>query len=753
MTVTSTPDEIARRLQDKSVTQGWDVIHALSAHKVNELFQRQFVMNLQDKDYLPPISGVVPIIGSYAVEFTDLVLGHPALAFDPEGAPGAAMLTIPVISGIASTTVTTAGATNVVSTQWITQAHGYTITGTVPLGKVKGDVEHQTHVGLRFDDAKGFFADLGVSGAAGTTLGTYFGDVLSDPVKGLRGYSLGTLDYTPNATDLTPAGEFGIATQRDPDDPGDAGRVLLLIPTTYNPKGGDHAPLPLNNVVPAGMDTALLVSSKVLIGDIFGRLVTAAIGAGNVKTTGQPSGVWWVTTVGGSVSIPVWAQTPFGTGIATVRSGTWLYPEPVSLALGGIGFGPRNGWLTAKWVHSWPQSWGVKADSGLYPIYIDGVATMSTSIDVTYRPKVDPVTAVVSFTADTGIAVSVANVNQGDETFSDVVARGAAGAITEQINEATTAVLGGLFDFLVPQVGAFAVTNLLFPGRQATRLQDVRVPGDLVAFGTLQGPDFAVTPPVATVTTAGTLTFAVPGEKVDWSVPRGAGTIGPDGVYRPPARLARSKVVVVTATAQRRQAYAAVVVTPAQVQVTPVISVFESGDVVQKFTAALPGAADKPVWSISPDVGKVDDAGRYTPPAKVDKPIAVTLTARLGKESGSAQLVVFPTSPVAMQVTPYAPAPLGPGATQRFTAALGGKPVASEWSLIPQVGEIDKEGVYTASDTVTTPQAVLVVARDPDQPALGGTAAVLLTPDDNDTRAVMRPDPDDPPTGRTGDVS
>jgi hypothetical protein len=751
MTMAASQDDVVRRLQDKGVTQGWDVIHALSAHKVNELFERQFVQNLADGDHLPPMNGVVRIGREESVEFADLVLGHPLLSFDPVQAPQAARATIPVISGVVSSTITTGGATNVTATQWIQQAHGYTITGTVPLVKVKGDVEGHTHVGLRFEDGRDFFADLNMTDAAGTILGDHFRQLLGDPGNGLRGYSLGTLAYTPNETDLTPAGEFVIATQRDSTDAQDAGRVLLLIPTTYNPGGGSPPPLALDNVVPDTMDTALLVSGKVLIGDIVGRLVSAAIGAGNVKTTGVESGVWWVTTVGGNTLIPVRAQTPVGGVMATVQSGTYDELEPVSLSLAGIGFGPRNGWFTAKWVHTWPQSWGVTVPGPIYSVRLNGTATMAMSLDVTYRPAVDPVTAVVSFTADTHLAVNVAKVDEGDETFTDVVAKGAATAISGQITEATTRVLGGLLHFTVPQVGAFAVTNLLFPGRQTTRLQNVHVPGDLVAFGTLKAPDFSVTPSLATVTTAETLTFAVPGQNPTWSVPRGGGTIDKAGVYTPPAKVARSKVVVVTARAQDQQTYAAVVVTPAEVQITPIMSVFRAGDPDQRFIAVLPGVTEKPVWKLSPSVGTVDENGKYTPPDKLGKPIAVTLTASLGKESASAQIVVFPDWPAEVQVSPYAPAPLGPGATQRFTATYDGKPVEVAWSLIPPTGTIGKDGLYTAPDTVTTPQAVLVAAADPRQPHYS-TAVVLLTPDGDDTRAIMRPEPDGPPTGRTGDV-
>ncbi|GAA3818513.1 hypothetical protein GCM10022226_43810 [Sphaerisporangium flaviroseum] len=757
----ASPDEIVRRLQGKGVTQGWDVVYALSAHKINELFQRRFVLDLLNGDHLPPVTGTVPVIGDYAVEFGDVVLGHPLITFDPERDPQAARLTIPVISGIARTTVTSAGATTVVDAQWITAAHGYTITGTVPLGKVKGEVEHQTHIGLRFEDGKDFFAGLGTTDAAGTLLGTYFGGLLA----GYRRYSLGTLDYTPNPTGLTPAGEFEMATQRDLTDPGDAGRLLLFIPTTYNQKGGTQTTLPMANLVPAGMDATLLVSSKVMFGGIVRDLVAGVLGEDLVAARGDASDAWSTSIIGGSVSMPVAYTSEYG----AVQAGWCGKPEEVYLTLKDITLGSTSGWLTAKWSHQWTQPWSVEAGvPPLPPICDQGQVTMTISLNTVYRPAVDPVTATISFTADTGIDVTFPQPEASAFPKIDIFKEEEAREVTcRLIAEEVTARLGGLLDFTVQDIGAFAVTNLLFPGQQTSRLQVARVPGDLVAFGTLQAPDLAVAPPLSSLTTAETLRLTA-GRPVTWSVPRGGGHIDADGLYTPPTSVSRSTVVVITATAQdpivvgdavrepRRtdqRAYAAVVITPAQIQVTPIISVVEARDQAKRFTARLPGSTEKATWSISPAVGSVNDAGDYTPPARIGEPTAVTITARVGERTGSARIVVFPASPAAVQVTPYAPAPLGPGARQAFTAALGGDPVRAGWSLLPDVGAIDRDGVYTAPERVTAPQAVLVVARHPDTPVLGGTAVVLLTPDGDDAAAVMRPRSDGLPTERTDGIS
>ncbi|MEU7858340.1 hypothetical protein [Nonomuraea sp. NPDC049141] len=750
MTTGPTAADILARLRDRGVTQGWDVVYALAAHKVNDLFQRQFAMDLANGDHLPPLTGSVPVIGDYAVEFQDVVLGRPLIAFDPEKDPQAALLTIPVLAGIVRVVVADGASTSVVSTQWITEGHGYTVTGTVPLGKVRGDVESQTHVVLRIEDGKEFFADLGMTDAAGTILGTYFLGFLRDHATGYR-YALGTLDYTPNKTDLTPAGDFELATQRDQSDTADAGRVLLFVPTTYHPKGGNQTVLPLANPVPAGMDTALLVSGRVLVGQILRQALENALSPHAtgvvVSAAGDAADLWSATVTDGRVHVPC----SFDLQLGNMQSGWCGKPEPVMVTLKGISFAPAADGLAGEWKHDWPQPWSMTT-----LICQDGQATMMVKLAVAHRPSVDPVTGMISFAAAGGIAVSFSASDsnwladlfglpwkQIEQTVCDWIAR--------QIRDLFAELLVG---FEIPHVGAFAVTNLLFPGRQTSRLESAHVPGDLVVFGTLRASDLDVTPPVASVATGETLQFTAD-RPVTWSVPRGGGTIDATGRYRPPAAVTGSKVVVVTAAADRQQAYAAVVVTPADVRISPIISVLQAGAQPEAFTAALPGSADKATWSLSTAVGKLDANGSYTPPRKLDKPTPVTISARIGDRTGEARIVVFPATPAAVQVTPYAPAPLGPGGTLSFAATLSGDPFPAAWSVLPQVGTIDRNGVYTAPERVDAPQAVLVLAADPRTPAIGGTAVVLLTPDapEEDAGTVLRPAANDLPARRTDDAS
>ena len=52
------------------------------------------------------------------------------------------------------------------------------------------------------------------------------------------------------------------------------------------------------------------------------------------------------------------------------------------------------------------------------------------------------------------------------------------------------------------------------------------------------------------------------------------------------------------------------------------------------------------------------------------------------------------------------------------------------WSLLPPVGRITAGGVYIPPETVTAPQAVLVVATNTDDDSLYGCALVTLLPSD-----------------------
>lgn len=744
-----TPSQLANDLQGKAITEGWDVVHAMSAGKVNDLFQRQFVLDLALNSDLPPVNGAVPIIANYSVEFVDVVLANPLIAFNPQLQPQTAALTIPILSGLVHTIASSGTVKTVVATQWITPADGYSITGVVPLGSVQGEVETDHDVVLQIENAADFVANLGMSDAVGTTLGQYFLTFIKDNANGYD-YKLGTLSTSPNGTDLTPVNPFKIGTQVDSHDPTDVGRVLFFIPTKYNPSGGDQPVLTVANVVPAGMDTALFVSSEVVFSQILQPAIQSQLSAASPSISAQQSqgGAYSLQITGGGFDIgvvhfvPSWSTSEYWSG--TESNNIRLNQESVTVPINGISVTPAVNSIDISGSPSWGQPWVVGQPAphiGMY--YQGGTVSMTANVNSTNVGSVDAQDN-VTFSADVGVGVSFAHSTIWQQIFSDGQASDAVGG---QVQSAAQSALQSGFGFTLPQIGAFAVSSLAFPDEGVMRFSDVFIPGDLVLFGTIAASGTSVTPPLAQIDTSETATFTATAAganvPVTWSCSQG--TISSDGVYTPTSVLSRPTVVVITATPTAdptQPSYAAVIVSPAQVQVSPLILVTEAGSSTQAFAASLPGSTAAPSWSISPAVGSIDPSGGiYTPPPTVTSPTVVTVTATMGAATGTATVVVFPTQPSGLDVQPYVTTPLGPGDTQAFTATGPGGNVPVTWSLIPEVGSIDPStGLYTAPSQVASPQAALVVATDTQGSASGGTAVVLVAPAQGWTGdAIVRP--------------
>ncbi len=228
---TSPVNTILSQMQGQSFTQGWDVVCAMNADRINELFAQQYALMVSQNNNLPPFSGTVTLqSGMLAVQFINVVLGPPLISFLPNS--NDANLQINFVSG----TVNTVGANNsIVASQSISPGDGYQLTGVVPLTSVEGEVENGHDVVLDITNAAAFTAYLHFPSGAGTILGQHFLTFLQDNASTFK-YVLGTLVYDPTGTDLTPV-MFDLATQLDRTDPDDKGRLLLFIATTYNPGG------------------------------------------------------------------------------------------------------------------------------------------------------------------------------------------------------------------------------------------------------------------------------------------------------------------------------------------------------------------------------------------------------------------------------------------------------------------------------------------------------------------------------------
>ena len=329
-------------MQGRTVTEGWDVVCAIAYDKVNEWFLEQYVDRLSAGEDAV-INGSVTQAGGVAIQAVDLTLGPPLIDFSPTYPANYVGLTVNFLSGQVNVVQTNAGATNVLSTQVITPGDDYALTGLVPLASVQGEVDNGHDVVIDIVNGQSFSARLDLPEGAQTLLGQFMKSWLVDNLKGYT-YKLGTLIYGDNGTNLVPAGTFQFATQIDATDATDTGRLLLFIPTTYNPSGGSQTALGLADVVPQGCSTALIISSRALFAGILAGFYTSTFSKFGVQATASqptPSSAYSLALTAGSVNLreQSYAFEPNTAFAGTVFSGQTGWGgdthEPVVVPLSG----------------------------------------------------------------------------------------------------------------------------------------------------------------------------------------------------------------------------------------------------------------------------------------------------------------------------------------------------------------------------------------------------------------------------------
>ena len=283
----------------------------------------------------------------------------------------------------------------------------------------------------------------------------------------------------------------------------------------------------------------------------------------------------------------------------------------------------------------------------------------------------------------------------------------------------------------LPEVNAFAVSNLLFPGNNILNFQDAYVPGDVVIFGDVYTPAVVVNPGSTTLGPAQTQQFSASGEDVGWSA--SVGTVSQSGLYTAPSSVSQVDIdqVVATGTKSGDAAAALITLVPQGAQLSPAFTLMPQGAQPQQFSAALAGAPNQEVtWSMEPQLGTLSAGGLYTPPTSVQSAQTVIITATSSANPsirGTALVAVVASLPTLVTVTPPQTAsPLTGGQAQQFNAStIQGQTV--NWSLLPRVGQISKDGLYTAPETITAPQSVLLLATT-EIPQIYGTALIILAP-------------------------
>jgi hypothetical protein len=730
--------QLLQELQGQSITQGWDVVCAMSADRANSLLAQQYVANLAGEETMPAINGDYPIdqsTGLYA-RFTGVTLGPPEIAFDPVNDPQAVILSLCFQQGTFAVVQKSADGETITRFQALSPADNYVLTGVVPLSQVQGQVKNQTQVYLDIPKGANFFAHLGVTGAGAATLGTALHGWLIANVKQYT-YSLGTVNYDPKHTNLIPK-SFQITTQRDMTDAQDKGRLVLLIATTYNPNGGTQTSLPFANIIPDGYTAALYVSSKVFFQNILAPAVQQQLNNPPSGISVSSLNVQFNQPVSNqAASLGVTANVNVGNVSGSQNTTNFFYsgdPKshhegpvivPLSLTISG-----QQQSVVTSMQHNWSQGF-VREVIGRVVGFDGHSITLTTNIQGTYTPTVDPVKALIQFGGQGSASTTFQHMSGWDSFWSGD--DGVSEAMGDTISQRTQSALSSLLNFSYPDVNAFAVSALLFPGSHAINLQTAAVPGDLSVFGdtVTQGVDVS---PLQMVLTGGqTLQFnavVADGSAVAWGVDS-VGTISTSGLYTAPPSVTSVQQVVVTATSKtNNNHYASAVVTlvPGGVAVNPnYTEVVSATGATLSMTATVDGLADQGVkWSLSPTLGNIAADGTYSPP-QVTQPRAVTITATStanSRQSGSATVLLVP-GPALIGLAPCMTT-LSASQSAQFSVKPNGTAVT--WTLQPAVGTIDAHGQYQAPSAITSPQVVAVIATSTAFPSAYGAAIVQLQP-------------------------
>lgn len=140
-------------------------------------------------------------------------------------------------------------------------------------------------------------------------------------------------------------------------------------------------------------------------------------------------------------------------------------------------------------------------------------------------------------------------------------------------------------------------------------------------------------------------------------------------------------------------------------------------------------------WSVNPQVGNlgvgnnltgtsITTTNNYAAPTVITARQNVTITATSVQDRTKSASVTIQLNPASITVTPST-VTLAPGGTTQFSATGGG--AGYIWSISPQTGSIDQNGIYTAPSAVTAATTVTVTATSDADSSVSGTAKISLT--------------------------
>ncbi|RAW90326.1 hypothetical protein [Photorhabdus laumondii] len=769
----ATEDSIIDDFNGKTKTLGWDIVAAYDRTKINMLFEQQYVRKVSEGAHFSPIFWESE---NKKIKFDNLILGKPLISFENSSIEGSqATAKLNFISG---TIIELYDDGRVKNYQRITPSNNYHMTITVDLIAATGSVDNNGKVVVEFK--KGILGVVNVINDAPAEVKEFFRNWLKDNDVT---YELGILKLD-NTAGLVPK-MFKIRTQPAPgansrsSDNYGHGAVLLFIATNYNPNGG-VLPTSSSNfpyLIPDNRSAMLIISNKTLFENIlkpqYERLLPSSTGVElelvSLDSQQNDSAKYLNIKNGYSESNePVQykrGKYTVWTGLVKHNGFDNIWPEKVKIPYSGMYIKPEKDKIIFSGVgnngqsYHFDQSVGVLESSlitGHYSrnkidFYVDGSIDITPTVISNDEIKLESYYGMNSRYDKQGASGWGGFIGPDFESeFIDKTAEVVKGIVENN--------LSNVAKIKLDSISLFAVNHLLFPESNYLEFDKVYVPGDMVLFGDISPTstafrinDLQLTIPVKAKHKFTTNTKAT----VNWSItPAELGSINANtGDYMAPTKIkGNNQIVTITATDPNTNAKASAVVilVPSSVSISPSFVVINENDVNKNANFTVYG--DKKVnWRVETGTGYgvVDTNGKYTPPASFPagyNMVTVTAVADNGDLDKVNILLISKNTKAEFTINPsYNQELLTPDAVMKFSSVGNDLTSPSEWSLMPERGNIkvgepevtkDEFGndiekytaTYTAPSDITCSEIVLLRVTHKNKPNRAGYALITLEP-------------------------
>jgi hypothetical protein len=762
-------DELTDRMQGKSVTLGWDALVFMNRAKVNSLLEQQYITRFNRTSFLKRIFGK-PLMTPDGKEYLDLsglILTAPRIGFQKASLRNSRVTaTMDIVSGTVSyVRKGTNQLPGAILYSYVVSAHQkYTVTMDIDLAASKGTVNEQGKVTLDFGDAYNCRCNLVSEDKSQELLGDFFKALFLEQKPEDRVYILGKLDLRD--VDLLAPRSFIIRTMATEegknlasDDYGE-GAVVLCVQTKGNPKQGtDPAEGAFDYLIPNDRDSqgkaiysgSLVLASRVVFDWYFREAFQTTVGGGLRFGSSESNHLaYTLSAVGGAFDLPGFelgwhtdavhshhlrndGPLQFKLFDSDPKKSLRVIPNDASCLELSL-TGPR---LLPFHLHEWylfkpdvNHYWGgiAKAD-----VKIVLKPVLSTGFNrVTFERIGEPV---IDFDGNWD---PEGRIDPVESCFDEVLRK----RLDKMLTPSFLKVLEVFKKVDVPEINALAISNLLFPERNALQLIEARLPGDLFLVGQIDPKETTFTlDPLTPVIKAGeqqTFTIRQLGIKADnvtWSVrsidgTRATGTID-KGVYTAPAvQLLEGTAVrnVVTATyidqgtGNEVTASALATVVLNDVVVTPSMTLIDMSDRKAVTLKATSLGAGTLKWTPRGNLGTLVPNGNeaiYTPPQTnlPDGTLQAVLVDVENTTTGEKAVatVLLRQGNFALNMTPAIHPGLRAKGSALLKAAIDLKPEQLKWEVVAGQGTIDPlTGVFTAPATISVPYSVVKVSLEGD---------------------------------------